>query len=426
MKFWKRWVLLSSVIFFACVDDVCETHSDCPTGQMCLESGGVLFGGKSCVPQSGTSPEDMDLDSNQDVANNPNIDSGQDLQLTDLVEDIGDIGIEDQDTSADLADAEHDQDTEPCVPQTAAEFCLSHGKTCGEFAATDNCGNARSHDCGTCLQPAVCGGGGTPNTCACATQTDAAFCASNNATCGNVQNTDDCNQLRIVDCGSCTSPLTCGGGGTPNTCGCTAETDADFCVRLGKNCGPATGTDNCGAPRTADCGTCTSPLTCGGGNPGAPNICGCTPETNTTFCSRNGGECGTLLGIDNCGALRTPNCGSCDIQEICQENVCCVPESNSSFCSRFGSNCGSLSRLDNCGIFRSNVDCGTCSGQTVCNANNFCECDPESNSQICSRYGLECGIYSFDNDNCGNYRFNVDCGTCDPTIYTQCSSGICQ
>ena len=64
---------------------------------------------------------------------------------------------------------------------------------------------------------------------------------------------------------------------------CTPETNAQFCTRLGKNCGSVTGADNCGVSRTvSSCGTCTSPQTCGGG--GTTNVCGgggtSTPCTN--------------------------------------------------------------------------------------------------------------------------------------------------
>src|SRR4030095_2633091 len=55
--------------------------------------------------------------------------------------------------------------------------------------------------------------------------------------------------------------------------GCTPESDTQFCSRLGKNCGSVTANDNCGASRTVNpCGTCTSPQTCGGG--GTANVCG--------------------------------------------------------------------------------------------------------------------------------------------------------
>jgi hypothetical protein len=53
---------------------------------------------------------------------------------------------------------------------------------------------------------------------------------------------------------------------------CTAESDASFCKRLGRDCGSFTATDNCGLVRTVgNCGACAAPLTCGGG--GTPNVC---------------------------------------------------------------------------------------------------------------------------------------------------------
>jgi hypothetical protein len=69
--------------------------------------------------------------------------------------------------------------------------------------------------------------------------------------------------------------LTAGSTGT-----CTPESDATFCTRLGKNCGTVSGTDNCGSARTVtSCGTCTSPATCGGA--GTANVCGGAPSGDT-------------------------------------------------------------------------------------------------------------------------------------------------
>jgi chitinase len=110
---------------------------------------------------------------------------------------------------------------------------------------------------------------------------------------------------------------------------CTPESNTSFCSRLGKNCGSVTGTDNCGVSRTvSSCGTCTSPATCGGG--GTPNVCGgssCTPESNTSFCSRLGKNCGSVTGTDNCGVSRTvSSCGTCTSPATCggggTPNVC--------------------------------------------------------------------------------------------------------
>jgi hypothetical protein len=52
-----------------------------------------------------------------------------------------------------------------------------------------------------------------------------------------------------------------------------------------------------------------------------------------------------------------------------QDTLCsCVPESNATFCSRQGK-CGIFSGQDNCGFQRNNVDCGsTCPGGTTCGA----------------------------------------------------------
>jgi hypothetical protein len=46
--------------------------------------------------------------------------------------------------------------------------------------------------------------------------------------------------------------------GTKNCNVCTAESDATFCSRLGKNCDSVTAADNCGTSRTVGCGTCNT------------------------------------------------------------------------------------------------------------------------------------------------------------------------
>lgn len=48
-----------------------------------------------------------------------------------------------------------------------------------------------------------------------------------------------------------------GSTGTPPSC--TPESNSTFCSRLGKNCGSVTASDNCGTPRTVTCGVCISP-----------------------------------------------------------------------------------------------------------------------------------------------------------------------
>jgi hypothetical protein len=198
----------------------------------------------------------------------------------------------------------------------SAATCASLGKNCGTVA--DGCG--ANLDCGACPAPSSCGGSGTPNVCGCTAETDAQLCSRVSKNCGSVTGADNCGTSRTVSsCGSCTSPNTCGGGGTANVCGkpaCTPETDAQFCSRVGKNCGSVTGADNCGTSRTvSSCGSCTSPNTCGGG--GTANVCGsnapaCQPAYAQNMCltyfqsvkvSRNGHN--WLCSNGNCANCAT-------------------------------------------------------------------------------------------------------------------------
>ncbi|MGC4119495.1 MAG: hypothetical protein QM765_33985 [Myxococcales bacterium] len=82
-----------------------------------------------------------------------------------------------------------------------------------------------------------------------------ATCASLQVTCGTPS--DGCGGT--LSCGTCPAP----------TCD---QTDTDFCARAGKDCGELTGTDTCGLQRTAVCGVCVAPQTCGGA--GTANVCG--------------------------------------------------------------------------------------------------------------------------------------------------------
>jgi hypothetical protein len=91
-------------------------------------------------------------------------------------------------------------------------------------------------------------------------------CAQQNIGCGPAG--DGCGHQ--IDCGTCTPPLTCGGGGVFAQCG---EVDAapcvpETCAEQNISCGPAA--DGCGD--VLDCGSCVAPATCGGG--GSPGVCG--------------------------------------------------------------------------------------------------------------------------------------------------------
>ena len=89
-------------------------------------------------------------------------------------------------------------------------------------------------------------------------------CAQQHLGCGPAG--DGCGHA--LDCGMCVLPNTCGGGGTPAQCGHTGTCTPLTCAQQGYNCGPAG--DGCG--HALDCGMCTPPQTCGGG--GKPGVCG--------------------------------------------------------------------------------------------------------------------------------------------------------
>jgi hypothetical protein len=105
-----------------------------------------------------------------------------------------------------------------------------------------------------CKLPATCGGGGTPNVCACSAQTDAEFCMANGAQCGIVSEQDACALTRIVDCGECAMGQVC----ERNLCFDSCST-ATICADLGTECGIADATQHVcydGQNPQIDCGTC--------------------------------------------------------------------------------------------------------------------------------------------------------------------------
>ena len=108
---------------------------------------------------------------------------------------------------------------------------------------------------------------------------------------------------------------------------CQAEINSVFCIRLGKNCGTVSGTDNCGNSRTvADCSFgagCSAGQACGGG--GVANVCGgtsCSPLQGSV-CNTNT-NCGgaftcdgfTCAGGTNCVTLGQ-TCGGSGVPGMC-------------------------------------------------------------------------------------------------------------
>ncbi|WP_157370521.1 hypothetical protein [Vulgatibacter incomptus] len=297
-----------------------------------------------------------------------------------------------------------------CLEETEEAFCARRGKTCGSVTAKNNCDRDFTTTCGTCLDGQTCGDDNTCHT-TCDAESDEAFCARLGKDCGDVTGDDNCGDARTVACGTCQDGQICG---DDNVCSCEAEDNAAFCDRLAKNCGNVTDADNCGDRRTVSCGTCPDGETCGAE---VANVCGvCEAEDDEAMCTRLGKQCGTLTSRDNCGDPRSIDCGGCDDGLLCASNLCCQPEDDATFCSRQSKNCGSFASRDNCGQTRT-VDCGTCTGGQSCGGQipNVCSsgsgCVPESDADLCLQAGAACGKVQA-TDSCGNSRTVVNCGSC--------------
>ncbi len=278
-----------------------------------------------------------------------------------------------------------------CTPRTSCP----PGYTCGSFP--DGCGG--SINCGTCVAPDTCGGGGTPSVCGrsgCTARTcGAGMCGLIGDGCGG-----------SVNCGPCAAPDTCGGGGVPSVCGhwtCTPSTcPAGACGPIANGCGGL-----------ITCAPCTAPDTCGGG--GIPSRCGHSLCTRTT-CAAQSATCGLIA--DGCGA--TLDCGTCPPGTTCggggRANTCgsmvCTPTT----CAAQGANCGPIG--DGCGGL---LDCGTCTPPDTCGGGGtpsrcgHAPCVPTT----CAAQHANCGPIG---DGCGG---TLDCGGCDASKCAGCAVSGC-
>lgn len=137
-----------------------------------------------------------------------------------------------------------------------------------------------------------------------------------------------------------------------------------------------------------------------------------------TSCAQRGFNCGST--DDGCGT--TLSCGLCAQDEICgaeQPNVCapatCNPESDTELCTALGYECGDTTTTDDCGQQRT-VNCGACTGNNVCGSHSPHRCGdsciPEADAAICARLGKDCGTIET-SDDCSQLR-QVQCGSCQP------------
>ena len=196
----------------------------------------------------------------------------------------------------------------------------------------------------------------------------------------------------VLDCGSCTSPSTCGGGGLANQCGSVCVPTS--CGKVGANCGVIA--DGCGG--TLTCGSCQSPAACGGG--GVANVCG-LPACQPRSCSSVGAACGIIS--DGCGG--TLSCGTCANGTSCggggTPNVCGAGSCSPRSCMSAGAECGLVG--DGCG---GAIDCGNCASNAQCGLGGPNLCGLKCTPRTCNAAQATCG---FIGDGCGGV---LQCGSC--------------
>ncbi len=213
----------------------------------------------------------------------------------------------------------------------------------------------------------------------------------------------------LVACGSaCCAPGGC--NDATGTCqACTAEDDSSFCSRQGKTCGDFTGADNCGAQRSADCGSCAGNQTCDL----ATNTCACARACAGKSCGDDGcgGVCGTGTGPGGCltGEVCTP-AGSCIAGTGCAADADCAAVADKPRCEP---------ALKVCVACRTSADCATSSGK-ICSGSFACvECvqgtDCSGVKRICDSVSSVC-VECTKNADCTSGSCDTGSGTCQPAL----------
>lgn len=138
---------------------------------------------------------------------------------------------------------------------------------------------------------------------------------------------------------------------------------------------------------------------------GEPQDVSCDAESHREFCERNGVECGSFVGLDNCDNQRIVHCGAfsefqCQSPEICAHasdddeldaNQCVCPtldedEPEKDICGYADAECGTVNVQEVCGGWEEfgDIDCDECSEAGVeCGSDlpNVCGCPCEIDGQ---------------------------------------------
>jgi hypothetical protein len=211
---------------------------------------------------------------------------------------------------------------------------------------------------------------------------------------------------------------------------CTPETDAELCTALGKTCGSATGTDNCGATRTATCGPETRACSQGGAlGTCAGGTQACTVGGQWAACSILPAAADTcvLKNDDNCNG--TPNDGCPCVEGTTR--TCGVCNDGSQTCTNgkagtYGACTGSSQQTvyyrdmdgDGYGSNATVLACGAAPTGYVAVSGDCCDTDGTAHPGVAATSWFTkpnaCGSYDYDCDGTTTQEFTVVGSGCVP------------
>jgi hypothetical protein len=332
-----------------------------------------------------------------------------------------------------------DSDTPPPENDCQKGSCAAGVPSPTYFAKNVPCSSAGGKICdgaGTCVEcndNIQCGANDDCNTFTCdAHACHDTFTVANTPTVA--QNPGDCQQVVCDGTGKTTSIAD--NADFPedsNDCtvdSCTAGVPSNIKKPVGTVCGNNSSCNLIGQCGCTDNTQCLSPQTCGGGNPGTPNVCGCTKAT----CATLGKSCGTFPdgcgGTINCddatknGGETDVDCGGAACSQKCAQGKLCVANSDCSggfcadgrccdgACNGACQACNLAGSLGSCSPIVSNVDnnpANACSGNNSCDMNGACK---KINGQVCVAGG-ECVSGNCIDGRCCDGTCNGTCQACN-------------
>jgi hypothetical protein len=209
-----------------------------------------------------------------------------------------------------MGDTDCESLTDDSESPVCTDTCNSKGYQCGSWSIC-----SLSTNCGTCNNGYTCNSlGKCVLSC-----TDG--CTSGTKRCYDSYS-QTCADYDSNGCTEWNTGIYCSDGCNSFTKECNSVTCTDDCTQGQKTCvgnsykicGEYDGDECLEWSELTDCGD----ETCADGD----CIAVCTPESNSTFCTGLGKECGNITANDNCGNSRTVNCGTCRTGETCSNGDC--------------------------------------------------------------------------------------------------------